>query len=186
MEESNNKLQQWIEENYWLFALFGVPVVGAILAHLAHWSPAELIVLVGVLLVAGILITALLFWRRVRLVQAEAALKTAMLQRGLTVDEMERLLRAGPRAERPPPPLTTEDQIIGEIVGHMTGPDVSEQDLEKVLAALTAVEPGKKLALCSTLLRMIKMSDPDPDRMLAVIRGLTPGASTAIVHQPVG
>src|SRR5204863_454384 len=67
---------------------------GTIADQLSRWQPTEAIVLAGIVAAAVVLWTGLMAWRHVRLAQAEAAWKQSLLQRGLSVDEIERLLRA--------------------------------------------------------------------------------------------
>ena len=54
-----------VEDNVWLFILFGLPAFGGILGYFANWSPAELIGLIAVLVAAGIATIGLLFWRQI-------------------------------------------------------------------------------------------------------------------------
>src|SRR5271170_5889459 len=92
MDRSESKLDWGSLAPMFLFPAL-ITALMLIVPFLANWSPPELIGLIGVLTAAALVITGLLFWRRVRLAQADAACKQAMLERGLSVDEIERLLR---------------------------------------------------------------------------------------------
>ena len=126
----------WIEENAWWILVFGLPALGGLFAHFANWKPAELIGLTAVLAAAAITAMGLLFWRRVRLAQTDASLKLTMLQRGLTPDEIERLLSAD---FRPPPVPPTDEQILEELATCLHQSGISETVIEKVLFGMSFV-----------------------------------------------
>ena len=73
-----------------------------VIPFLSHWTPLEWIGLIGVLAASALAMTALLFWRRVRLAQADAACKQGLLQKGLSADDAERLIRGGEARAAPP------------------------------------------------------------------------------------
>jgi hypothetical protein len=150
-----------------------------ILPHLANWSPLE-VILIGVLTAAALVVTGLQFWRRVSLAHAEAALKQAMLQRGLTPDEIERLLRVDSTPTQAPVPPLTDNQAIAELVGLLGAREVPTNEMEQILAAVMAVEPANRHVVCSSLLKFCEVSDGDSEKMLAVVRALTSGKAPIV------
>jgi hypothetical protein len=66
------------------------------LEFLSRWDAGELIGLIAVVSGALIAITAILSgqWRRVRQTEIEASLKHDMLARGLSAEDIERILKA--------------------------------------------------------------------------------------------
>lgn len=129
-----------------------------------HWAVA---ILVGAALAA----MALLFWRHVRLAEADAALQQSMLQRGLTPDEIERLLSC---PSEPPPAPATEEQAVGELATCLHQSGVSETVMEQVFAAVRDTEAPMRQALCHALRGLAgEAGDEATEKeMLAAIRGL--------------
>jgi len=169
--KSQKRLLDWIEENAWWAMLFGLPGLGGLLAHFGNWSPAELIGLTAVLATAAIIATGLLFWRSVRLVQADAALKQSMLQRRLTLDEIERLLSSDAGPPQPPP---TDDQAIEELAACLHQSGVSEPVIEEVFTAVRAAESPIRQSLCHAIQGLSGDSgnEADEKEILAAVRGL--------------
>jgi hypothetical protein len=174
-----DSFQDWFEENAWWVSVVGLPAAGAVLGHFAKWNPWELIGLVGVLLAGGVILAGLLFWRRVRLVQADAALKQAMLQRGLTPDEIERLLRAN---SEPAPPPATDERALGDLVAALGECEVPAADIEQILASIRAQESSQRQALCLAAREMVQKSEGDVEKVRAVIRGLANGSAATSVE----
>jgi hypothetical protein len=158
-------------ENVWLVLLFGLPAVGGLFGHLAKWSPGELEVLVAILVAAVIAAMTLYFWHRVRLAQADAALKQSMLQRGLTPDEIERLLccQSGPPEEPP-----TEERAIEEVAACLRKSNVSVAAMEQVFTAMRIAEPPTRQALLSAIRGLAGEwgNSANEKAVLAVVRGL--------------
>jgi len=174
----------WIDDNFWWAVLFGLPTLGGVLAHLANWPPTELIELTAVLAVAAIIAIGLLFWRHIRLAEAQAALKQSMLQRGLKPDEIERLLSTD--SEPPEPPLTDE-QSIEQMAACLHQSGISEKIIEEVFAAVRAAEPSMRQSICHAIqgLSGEEGNEADEKEILAAIRGLSGhGSQPADISPP--
>ena len=170
--DPHKRLLDLVEHNAWLFIAIGIPALGGILGYFANWSPAELIGLIAVLVAAGIATTGLLFWRRVRLAQADAALKQGMLQRGLTPDEIERLIRVDTTNQTLP---RADDAAIEELAECLGACEVPEAVIEQIMGAVRAAEPPMRQPVCSAVLGLVRGSggDATEEKILAVVRGLT-------------
>lgn len=173
MERSDiqKRLMDYIEDNGWMIFLIGAPALGGVLAHFANWSPAQLVAVIAALLAAGILITGLMFWRSVRLAQADATLKQAMLERGLSVDEMERLLRPTPAPELP-----LSDEEVAEKLAHQLGLDnASEETIKLVMGAFNASDSPTKRLLYRAIFGLSESQTAklSSEQILAIVRGLS-------------
>jgi hypothetical protein len=181
--DPQKRLLDWIEENAWWAMLFGLPGAGAVLAHLANWSAVELIGLMAVLFGAALAAMALLFWRRVRLAQADAALKQAMLEQGLSPDDIERLLTC-PSA--PPHPPQTEEEAIEDLAACLRQSAISETVMAQVFTAVRAAEPPLRLPICHAIRGLAGESGDEADekQILAAVRSFcgsdSPPAETAL------
>jgi len=169
--KSQNRILEWIQENAWWAMLFGLPGLGGLLAYFAQWKPLELIGLTGVLAAAALTASGLLFWRSVRLAQAAAALKQSMLQRGLTLDEMERLLALD---SNPPPPPRTGELAIEDLAACLHQSGIKEPVIEQVFAAVRSAEPAIRESLCHAIQGLSGESGDEANakEILAAIRGL--------------
>jgi hypothetical protein len=169
--KSQNSILEWIQENAWWALLFGLPGLGGLLAHFAQWKPMELVGLTGVLAAAALTASGLLFWRSVRLVEADAALKQSMLQRGLTLDEMERLLALD---SDPPPPPRTGELAIEDLAACLHQSGIKEPVIEQVFAAIRTAEPAIRESLCHAIQGLSGESGDEAvaKEILAAIRGL--------------
>ncbi len=162
-----------IGENAWWVILVGLTAAGGLLGHLAEWRPGELIALVAVLLAAALAGMALYFWHRVRLAQADAALKQSMLQRGLTPDDIERLLAC----QLGPPEVgvaETEERAIEEVAAYLKKSNVSVAAMEQVFVALRDAEPPQRQAILAAIRGLAGEwgNGASEKAVLAVIRGL--------------
>jgi len=118
-------------------------------------------------------VTALFFWHRVRLAQAEAALKQAMLQRDLSPDEIERLLSAN---STPPDPPRTDAQAIEELTECLAKALVPATTIEQVMKALRELESPLKQSVCSGVVGLLRGSIggvTTKEKIMAVVHGQT-------------
>src|SRR5262245_38718050 len=170
---SRQTLSQFITDNAWWFFVFGMPALGGLFAYLAKWDSRDLIILTGVLLGAGIIVTALFFWHRVRIVQAEAALKQTMLQKELSPDDIERLLSANSTPGEPP---RTDEQAIEELATCLAKSLVPDATIEQVMKAVREAEPPLKQSICSAVVGLARGTFSgvvSKEKVMAVVRGLT-------------
>lgn len=70
-------------------------------------------------------------WRRVRVAEMEATLKQDMIHKGMSVDEIERLLRVG---TKPPRPV---DVSPAGLAAHMGAYSYDADDIQRVLRAIS-------------------------------------------------
>lgn len=106
-------------------------MLGAALSQaLSQWQPQELLTLLGILVGAALALAWVLAWRRIRLAQEDAALKREMLQRNLTVEEMERLLRARVAPDEPPP---LPGDLIEELTTYLGQHEVTGETLTEIM-----------------------------------------------------
>jgi hypothetical protein len=169
--DPQKRLLDWIEGNAWWTILLGLPAAGGYFGHLANWRPSELIGLIAVLFGAAIAAMTLLFWRRVRLAQSEAALKQAMLQRGLAPDEIERLMAC---SSQPPPPPQTEEQAVEDLAACLHESAISDSVIAQVFTAIRLAEPPLKRSICHAIRGLAGDSGDEAEekQILAALRGL--------------
>lgn len=153
-----------------LVFVFSAPIFGLF----EKWTHSELVELVAVLATVGILGVGLLIWRRVRLAQTDAAVKQSMLQRGLTADEMERLLTC--QSDRPSPRVApqTEAEAVEELGLILHNSGVTKAVIEEVFLAVSTAEPLARPVIYSAI-RGMAGEDRDgatDEEIIAVLRGL--------------
>jgi hypothetical protein len=122
-------------------------------------------------------------WQKVKKTQAEAGLKQAMVQRGLSVEEIERVLRP---AEAP----ASEEKMyhsFGECLAHLSlsGSKLSDSALAEVMAAFSGADLATKRALLRTLKGFTDGGGTlKEEGVLALVRGLRPPAVPHGTTQP--
>jgi hypothetical protein len=99
---------------------------------LAKFNGGELIALTAVLIGPLVAIVAIVsaHWRRVRLAELESALKQTMLDKGMSVNEMEKVLAASPNG-------ATGNSALDRaaLAQHMVDNGYEGADIERVLRA---------------------------------------------------
>jgi hypothetical protein len=153
-----------------------IGAAGAVSGNLVQWSPGELIGLVAVLAAAAVAAIGFFCWHRARLAQAQANLKLNMLQRGLTTDEIERLL-SGQSGDKEVP--ATEEQAMQQLAECLRDSNVSARVIEQVFAAVRRTDPPVRQSLCAAICGMAISENEIPHihapqiekRILAAIRG---------------
>lgn len=118
-------------------------------------------------------------WRNIRVEEKTIALKQEMLARGLSVREMERLLRPvpGPNVERPPESPIAEaplndGQLVQKLMHRLAGESASESAIEAILKAFVAADPSGKLLIYYAIFGLTDRFDASDEQILAVLNGL--------------
>lgn len=122
--------------------------------------------------------------------EREAALKKDMLDRGLSVDEIERLIRV--TAEQPKKPVEIADEdvdALGELGGLLgrCEPDAKPEAIEEILAIARTADWKMKRAMVSALTEMHEVAGTISDEQIrAAVRALArpAGPSTESVSLP--
>jgi hypothetical protein len=96
--------------------------------------------------------------------EAATRLTQAMLARGLSVDEMERLLR--------PPAAVNDERHIGALAQRLSVLEASGDTLQTVLEAFQAADPATKRLLSRTILSICAEGNKCDDQILGIVRGL--------------
>jgi hypothetical protein len=134
--------------------------------------------LFGWLAVTSVAATLAQAWHKVRRADREAALKKEMLQRGLSVEEMERVLRASAKPQEETAAASADDEAIEELVTCLAACESPGHVIEQVLAAVRATEPSLKQAICRAVQALVNSSglegEARDEQILAVVRGLCP------------
>ncbi len=123
-------------------------------------------------------------WQKVRRTERDADLKSAMLQRGLSVEEMERVLRltavtgTDQDAESPSPePPLRDEQLLEKLTNLLAEGGASAETIQQVMQAFLGADPTHRRLLCHAI---FGLSDGiDDEGILAVIRGLCRPAERA-------
>ncbi|HZV07374.1 MAG TPA: hypothetical protein VE999_19985 [Gemmataceae bacterium] len=119
-----------------------------------------------------------------RRAEREAALKKEMLDRGLSVDEIERVIRA--TAEQPKQPISDEDEK--EVAGEFGALLVSCKPgtIEEVFVLFKAADLATRRAMVSAISQMRDQlaSEVTDEQVRAVVRGLARPAETSPESAP--
>ncbi len=87
-------------------------------------------------------------WQKVRRGEQETELKRDMLQRGLSVEEMERVLRAGSGKHKEPKAKSGRDErIVERLAAHLGKCQASGPVIDEVLTTVRAADSAGKLAI---------------------------------------
>jgi hypothetical protein len=109
-------------------------------------------------------------WRKVKCSEHLAALKQSLADRGMSVEEIERVVNAGPEAVSPREPKLVAEftEMLVDVQG------LSPEDLEKLLE----IFQGCDAATQRTILKTVSVMWPgdgssiDPQKLLAAVRAL--------------
>jgi hypothetical protein len=102
-------------------------------------------------------------WQGIRTVQAETRLKQAMIDRGLSVAEMQALQQ--------PPPLSDE-QIVQKLGELLAEKEASKHTIERVMAVFNSSDARGKRILCHALIGLCETCDATDEQFGAVVDGL--------------
>jgi hypothetical protein len=116
------------------------------------WNAGEFIGLVAVGGTVAVFLTWIVghHWRRVRLTEAELAVKQDMIQRGMSVSEIERVLRAGEKrslwhlSDATRLQIEKSEQRVG-LAERLLQQGMSPEDIERVMNAVEKPEGGRRL-----------------------------------------
>jgi hypothetical protein len=143
----------------------------AMLDFFANWSPDAIMGLVaivgGLLTIVGCV--GLMSWCLVRRAQIAADLKRDLVQRGLSVEQIERLID-GPREDEKP---YYEKQLEGSLASLLAQSEVPGPLMTEVLRIYQATDGGTKKAVYDAIEEIIG-SEPTEDQLLAAVRTLCP------------
>ncbi len=111
------------------------------LKHPQALVPTVAIVCTALVVLGSVIVTQ---WRKVRQLDTEAALKQDMLNRGMSVEDVERVLRASSEAPAPTstgPVSDNEYYLIEKLIDEGKSAD----EIERVIRAFRAGEPRPAL-----------------------------------------
>jgi hypothetical protein len=127
------------------------------------------------IIVCSVTATIAQAWQKVRRAEQELVLKQEMLRRGLSVDEMERLLRANSKP-KDNVEVATDEKFIEDLVTCLAENGASGRVVEQVLAAVRSADPARLRPLCRAIKAVLENSsleeEEKDEQMLAVVRGL--------------
>jgi hypothetical protein len=141
------------------------------LEFFATWSPTAIIGLVSVVggLLAVSICVGLISWCAVRRAQIAADLKRDLVQRGLSVEQIERLVQGPPEDEKP----YYEKQLEGSLASLLAQAEVPGHVMTEVLRVYQATDGGTKKAVYDAIEEIIG-SEPTEEQLLAAVRTLCP------------
>jgi hypothetical protein len=138
---------------------------------LSQWRAGEVIGLAAVVLgcLTAIVWGIALFWCLTRRSEIHANAVREYLQRGLSVDEIERLIRAhhSPMARDVTDERTLEANLASVLVQH----EVSAATMEQVVRVFQSADAATKKAVYDAIEEMLE-SDVSEDQLLAAVRTL--------------
>jgi hypothetical protein len=118
-------------------------------------------------------------WRKVRESAHLTALKQSLVERGMSVEEIERVVRAAPESQE----LEADDKPVVQLTKTLAELDVPPETLEEILRAFQASDPATQRTLAHTV---EALSEKGADHILAAVRALArPGASLESSRQAV-
>src|SRR5262245_14794224 len=141
------------------------------LEFFSTWHPNAIIGLVSVVggLLAVSICVGLISWCIVRRAQIAADLKRDLVQRGFSVEQIERLVQGPPEAEKP----YYEKQLEGSLASLLAQAEVPGPVMTDVLRIYQATDGGTKKAVYDAIEEIIG-SEPTEEQLLAAVRTLCP------------
>ena len=135
--------------NFW-FLLFAMIVITSVTGTIAH------------------------VWQKVRRAEQEAALKQDMLQRGLSVEDIERVLRARTSQRETYPTENSDDGMLEEFAGLLGACQASPSAIEELLAMVQTADSATKQAIVRAVEGMRDGSEEgiSEEEIRAVVRAL--------------
>ncbi len=94
------------------------------------------LLVIGGGVIYGVVYCIVQSWRRVRITEIEATLKQQMLDRGMTAEDIERIMRASSRRAESASEAVTEDDNRSELIQNLAENGMSAEDIERILRAL--------------------------------------------------
>jgi hypothetical protein len=141
---------------------------------LAGWKPGEVIGLFAVLggLLTAVAVVGTIVWSIVRHAEIKANLKRDLVQRGFTVEQIERLVYGPSEASQPVNEKELEAQLASLLVQH----EVEGPVMDRVLRLYQATDPGTKRAVYDSIEEILD-SDASEEQLLTAVRALCPPRS---------
>jgi hypothetical protein len=111
-------------------------------------------------------------WRQARESEHLAALKQAMIERGMSAEDIERVVRAAPEAA-PAGDSKAHDKtlLVRRLTEKLTEQEVPAGPLEEILGAFAAADLGKQEMLVDVVENLFD-GGADVERVLVVVRAL--------------
>jgi hypothetical protein len=110
--------------------------MGEFFSKLGQGNIFWLVVVSGIVLY-GLGVSIVQAWRRIRLAEIEASLKHQMLEKEMSADEIERILRASSRSGGSASDSSSEtDEGRVELVQNLAENGMSSEDIERILRAM--------------------------------------------------
>jgi hypothetical protein len=113
-------------------------------------------------------------WRKVHESEHMAALKQSMIERGMSVEEIERVLRAGPAGLEDSRTDSTCDQSkkLAELSKRLAEHGVPAPAMEQILGTFRTAGAGERKNMTRTVVAMLD-GGADTEQVLAVVRALS-------------
>jgi hypothetical protein len=117
-------------------------------------------------------------WQKVRRTEQETALKLDMLQRGLGIEDIERLLSANStktHIRRTSGEPGSDDHLIQDLATCLGECRASASVIQCVMTAVRTADTTSKQALCLAIQAMVAAceGEVEEEQILAVVRGLS-------------
>jgi hypothetical protein len=106
-----------------------------------------------------------------------AALKQSMVEKGMAVEEIERVLRASAK------PAEVEDSPVVKLTKKLAEHEVPANVIREILAAFRGAEPSMRRAVVESVVAMLDDVGADTERVLAAVWGLC-GSAPAPESRP--
>jgi hypothetical protein len=124
----------------------------------------------GMPIIIAVVSTLAKNWRKVHESEHAAALKQSMIERGMSADEIERVLRAGPvtgASEATP----AADQST-ELAGHLAEHKVAAPTLGSILAEYRKADPATRKIFMEMIVHMLD-SGAKGDQVLSALQAMS-------------
>ena len=148
------------------------------LEFFSTWSPEWILGLISIAggLLAVVACVGLISWCVVRRAQIAADLKRDLVQRGLPIEQIERLIQGPAESEKP----YYEKQLEGSLASVLTQCEVPGPVMTEVLRIYQATDGGTKKAVYDAIEEIIG-SEPTEEQLLAAVRTLCPPKAGAVM-----
>jgi hypothetical protein len=107
-------------------------------------------------------------WRKVHESEHQAALKQSMIERGMSAEDIERVLRAGPAEAYEEATRDDTTELTKQLAEH----GIPAQALEQIVGTYRSAGPEVKKTLSKTVIAMLD-GGAKSDQVLAVVRALS-------------
>jgi hypothetical protein len=146
-------------------------------------------------LVLGVLGILMSSRRRLRQLELEMTLKQEMVRKGMSAEDIERVMRAGPggpqtAAGAPPaaePPVNelAQHELDARLAAHLAGAGMEGAQLQEAVAAVAAAPLDTKRSVYQAVVAMVE-EGVDPEQMHAAVLGLCQAAPQGITKLKLG